>query len=74
MDPIVLTALVTALGTQVVAVIRAAKGQRALADSVGEQNGLGTVHQALHVISAKLDTQAEKLDGLDRRVSVLEVK
>lgn len=74
MDPLTLTALITAIGTQAVAVIRAAQGQRALRNSIGEQNGMGTVHEALHTIDTKLDAQAASLTAMEDRVSKIELK
>lgn len=72
MDPITLTALVTALGTQIAVVIRAAKGQKAVSDSVGSPNGLGTVHEALSILDKKMDAQTSQLRNLSDRVEVLE--
>jgi hypothetical protein len=65
MDPVILTALVTAVGSQLVAVIKAARCQKETSASIGTPNGLGSVHDALRTIDGKLD-------GLTERVTVLE--
>lgn len=64
-DPVVITAIITAIGTQLVAVVKAFRCQKATAASVGSPNGLGTVHEALKTINGKLD-------GLSSRVAALE--
>lgn len=72
MDAQTLVVLLPIVGAQLVAVIHAVKGQRALADSVGSENGLGSVHDALHLINEKQDEQMSLLLALDGRVTALE--
>lgn len=64
-DPVVLTALVTAVGTQLVAVVKAVRCQKQTADAIGSPNGLGTVHQALQTINGKLDSMDSRLTALE---------
>lgn len=74
MDAQTLVILIPIVGAQLVAVIQAVKGQRALADSLGSENGLGSVHDALHLINEKQDEQTSLLRALEGRVTAVEAK
>jgi hypothetical protein len=74
MDAALIVAVVTAVGTQLVAVIKALKSQRDLVSAIGPQNGLGTVQDALHTINSKLDAQSGAIADLGQRVTALETR